>query len=261
TMSYTAAAIIWIAVQSELSMLVAGGTATGKTSTLNVVCNFLPPNQRIISVEDTREITLPKNLHWVPMETRIANPDGKGEISMLDLIVNSLRMRPDRIIVGEIRRKTEAEVLFEAMHTGHSVYGTFHANDARETVVRLTNPPINVPKMLMPALNLVLVQSRNRRTGKRRTFQLAEIDEEGNPNVLYQHNFRNDEFEQVRKWTRLMETLSLFTGFTPSEVAKDIEEKQVLLKYIVKNNMSDINQLGLFFAMYYTNRLKIKGLQ
>jgi len=132
--SYEGAALLWSAVQNELSIIITGGTASGKTSMLNVISNFFPPNQRIISMEDTREIVLPKTLHWVPLETRLPNPEGKGGIEMLDLIINALRMRPDRIIVGEIRRKAEAEVLFEAMHTGHSVYGTLHANNVKETI-------------------------------------------------------------------------------------------------------------------------------
>ncbi|MBI2659310.1 CpaF family protein, partial [Candidatus Woesearchaeota archaeon] len=175
TISTEAAALIWLGVQYELSTLISGGTATGKTSMLNVVANFFPPNQRIISIEDTREIQLPKFLHWVPMITRLPNPEGKGEISMLDLLVNYLRMRPDRIIVGEIRRKREAEVLFEAIHTGHSVYATVHANDTRETITRLTNPPIEIPLTMIPAISMIIVQYRNRRTGIRKTFQISEI--------------------------------------------------------------------------------------
>src|SRR3989338_3425436 len=127
--SISSASLLWNSIQYELSCLITGGTATGKTSFLGAVCCFFPPNQRIISVEDTQEIKLPKYLHWIPMITRQANVEGKGEVTMLDLIVNSLRMRPDRIVVGEIRRKQEAETLFEAMHTGHSVYATLHAND------------------------------------------------------------------------------------------------------------------------------------
>ena len=107
TIDYETSAFIWLAVQNELSTLISGGTGSGKTSMLNVITSFLPINQRVVSIEDTREITLPKDLHWVPLETRLPNPEGKGEITMLDLVVNSLRMRPDRIIVGEIRRKKE----------------------------------------------------------------------------------------------------------------------------------------------------------
>src|SRR3989338_8307393 len=175
TISLSAASLIWTGIQYELSTIIAGGTASGKTSILGVVCNFFPPNQRVISVEDTREISLSKHLQWIPMVTREPNVEGKGEVSMLDLTVNSLRMRPDRIIVGEIRKKREAEVLFEAMHTGHSVYATLHANDTEETITRLTNPPIDISKTLLPAISMLLVMYRNRRTGIRRILQVSEI--------------------------------------------------------------------------------------
>jgi flagellar protein FlaI len=164
-------------------------------------------------------------------------------------------MRPDRIVVGDIRRKKEAEVLFEAMHTGHSVYATLHANDARETVVRLTNPPIAIPKMLLPAVSLILVQSRNRRTGKRRSFQIAEVTHEGDARVLYQHDVKTDTFIQVNEWGRLMETLELYTGLSPEALKKDIEHKKQLLNYLVQNNINDVDKLGLFFSRYYTGRL------
>ena len=190
---------MWLAIQNELSILVAGGTGSGKTSMLNVVSNFFPPNQRIISIEDTRELILPNNLHWVPLETRLPNPEGKGEITMLDLLVNRLRMRPDRIIVGEIRRQREAQVVLEAMHTGHSVYATIHANNADEVIVRLTNPPIDIPKPMISSLSLILVQSRNRRTGKRRTLQIAEVTPTGDANILMQLNVHDDVLEKINK--------------------------------------------------------------
>src|SRR3989344_2782881 len=116
--------LIWLAMQFEMNMLVSGGTGSGKTSMLGVCMPFMPPNHRIISIEDTRELMLPEYLYWTPLTTRQPNPEGKGEVSMLDLLINSLRMRPDRIILGEMRKKDQAEVLFEAMHTGHSVYAT-----------------------------------------------------------------------------------------------------------------------------------------
>jgi len=257
SMNYEVAAFVWMAMQNELSMLIAGGTGSGKTSALNAIANFFPANQRIISIEDTRELTLPNTLHWVPMETRLANPEGKGKITMLDLVINSLRMRPDRIIMGEVRKKAEAEVLFEAMHTGHSVYATLHANNAEETITRLTNPPIDVPKAVLSSLSLILVQSRNRRTGKRRTLQVAEIDKNGNSKVLIQLDVVKDELFKVAEAKRTLETLQLYTGMTPSEVKKDLEEKTAILKWFVSENITDVHQIGLIMSKYYAGKLRI----
>jgi len=251
TISYEGAALLWMAIQNELSIIVAGGTASGKTSMLNSICNFFPSNQRIISVEDTRELTLPKILHWVPLETRLPNPEGKGGIEMLDLIVNSLRMRPDRILVGEIRRKREAEVLFEAMHTGHSVYGTLHANNAVETINRLTNPPIDLPKQILSALSLIVVQHINRKTGRRRTLQIAEIISGGDAKILMQLNPVSDTLDIINEPTAILETLNLYTGLSKSEIYDDMQAKINILKWMVKNNINDVNKVGLIMSKYY----------
>ena len=254
TISTEAAALIWLGVQYELSTLISGGTATGKTSMLNVVANFFPPNQRIISIEDTREIQLPKFLHWIPMVTRLANPEGKGEVSMLDLLVNSLRMRPDRILVGEIRRKAEAEVLFEAIHTGHSVYATVHANDAAETITRLSNPPIDIPKTMLPAISMIVVQYRNRRTGTRKTFQIAEILPNAEPNVLIQLDIRKGVLKKVANSKALLSTIEMFTGYTRNELNRSLNEKAAVLKWIVKNKIDTVDTVGRVMAEYYTNK-------
>jgi flagellar protein FlaI len=254
TISVEAAAIIWMAMQYEMSAIIAGGTASGKTSALNCFADFFPPNQRIISIEDTREIRLPKYLHWVPMNTRLPNAEGKGEISMEDLLVNSLRMRPDRIIVGEVRRKREAETLFEAIHTGHSVYATFHANNAEQTIDRLTNPPIDVPKILLPAISLIIVQFRNRRTGMRRTFQIAEILDDATSNVLMQYNQKKDRLVKKNPSKSLFQSLKLYTGMSDAELHRDLQEKELVLNYLVKNNIVDVDDVGRIVAEYYTDK-------
>ncbi|MFH1506725.1 MAG: CpaF/VirB11 family protein, partial [archaeon] len=236
------------------SALIAGGTASGKTSALNVFANFFPPNQRVISIEDTREIQLPKFLHWVPMNTRLPNAEGKGEVSMEHLLVNSLRMRPDRIIVGEVRRKKQAETLFEAIHTGHSVYATFHANNARETVERITNPPIDVPKIMLPAISLIIVQFRNRRTGTRRTFQIAEILSDSTPNILMQYDIKKDKLITVSKSKSLFPNLRLYTGLSDVEIKKNLKEKELLLNYLVKQSITSVDAVGRIVAEYYTNK-------
>lgn len=261
TISLSAAALIWIAIQNELSVLIAGGTGSGKTSMLNVIANFFPPNQRIISIEDTRELQLPNTLHWVPMETRMANPEGKGEVAMLDLLVNSLRMRPDRILVGEIRRQKEAQVLLEAIHTGHSVYATIHANDASEVVTRLTNPPINIPKPMIASLALIVVQNRNRRNGKRRTLQVAEVLPTGDPNVLLQHDVYNDRLVKVGESEAVIEKIRLYTGMTNEQISKELDEKTKVLKYMILHNMENVDEIGQFFSKYYQGLVNVNELQ
>lgn len=258
TISISAAAMLWLGIQNELSILIAGGTGSGKTSMLNVISNFLPPNQRIISIEDTRELMLPSNLHWVPMETRLPNPEGKGGITMLDLLVNSLRMRPDRIVVGEIRRKEEAQVLMEAMHTGHSVYATIHANNADETITRLTNPPIEIPKQMLSSLSMILVQNRNRRTGKRRTLQIAELTPNGDAKVIMQHNAMADKLENISEADVVIKTISLYTGLDKAKISEDLRQKSAILQWMVKNNIENIDQVGHIMAQYYMGKLKLR---
>jgi flagellar protein FlaI len=246
--------MVWTAIQYELSMLIVGGTGSGKTSTLNVFSVFIPPNQRLVSIEDTRELRLPRTLHWVPMETRLPNPEGKGEISMLDLIVNSLRMRPDRIIVGEIRRKREAEVLFEAMHTGHSVYATLHANTVNEAIIRLTTEPIGIAKSLLAAVDLIFVQNRNRRTNTRRTFQIAEVLENGDFNLLFNYNFKTDKLMKIKEPYMFYKTIELFSGLGKDEVDKEINDKIKILKYITDHKITNNEEIALMVSYYYINK-------
>lgn len=253
TMSPETASLVWLGIQYELSLMIAGGTASGKTSTMNALCNFFPPNHRIISIEDTREIQLPSFLHWLPMVTRLPNAEGKGEVGMLHLLVNALRQRPDRILVGEVRRKKEAEVLFEAIHTGHSVYATFHANNAHEAIMRLTSPPIEVPLAMLPAISMILVQYRNRRSGLRRTFQIAEILEDGSPNVILQYDARKDMQVKDKESKSLMQTLTLYTGMTEKEIKDSIAVKSKILNWMVKHSIDTVDTVGRVMAEYYTN--------
>lgn len=251
TISPDVASLVWLCIQNELSLLVSGGTGSGKTSFLNAISGFIPANQRIISIEDTRELTLPSFLHWVPMTVREANPEGKGEVTMLDLMVNALRQRPDRILVGEIRRQREAEVMFEAMHTGHSVYATVHADNADQTISRLTNPPINVPKEMLDALAGIVVTFRHRRFNIRRVLEFAEIGENGTPNVLFRWDVKSDKVKGTGKMKRLAETLSLYSGMSEKEIVTDVDEKTEVINWMVNNNYEDVDQVGEIVSRYY----------
>jgi len=262
TINKEVAAFLWLCLQYELSVLVSGGTGAGKTSLLNILMPFIPPSQRIISIEDTREVQLPEFLHWVPLTTREANPEGKGEISMLDLLVNSLRMRPDRILVGEIRKKRQAEVLFEAMHTGHSVYSTIHADTAEQTVQRLLNPPIDVAEQMVKSVDVNVVMFRERRRNFRRVFQVAEVTKSGykrggetelGANVIYAWDSEEDEINKERESTEIVEKLKLHTGMSRGEIFDNVEEKQEVLQWLVDHDITDVEQVGKIIAQYYSD--------
>ncbi|NQZ85597.1 MAG: type II/IV secretion system ATPase subunit [Nanoarchaeales archaeon] len=257
TSTPTGLALIWIAMENEMSIIIAGGTGSGKTSFLNSITSFIPMNQRIISVEDTREIRLPDYSHWVPMEARQANQEGKGQVSMLDLIVNSLRMRPDRILIGEIRKKEEAEVLFEAMRTGHSVYGTFHANTTSETILRLTNAPINIPKISLNALGLICIQHRDRKSGKRMTLQIAEINEDGSDSVVLQYNPKTKETNWKNKPVNLIKKLDEFNGINEKEFYQLLKEREYVLSYMARFKINDIDSVGQVIDKYYNEKEKL----
>jgi flagellar protein FlaI len=257
TCSLEVAVILWLATEYEMNIIFSGGTASGKTVLLNACMPFIPPNHRIISVEDTRELMLPDFLYWTPLVTRTANPEGKGEVSMLDLLVNSLRMRPDRIILGEMRRQAEATVMFEAMHTGHSVYATLHADSAAETINRLTNPPLNIPPNLLKAVNLNVVMFRDRRKGVRRVYQLAEFEEiQGavRANILYRWIPEGDKIIKHADSITLFEALARTTGRSQEEIENDLKKKRVILEWLLKNKVRDLNSFGKIMNYYYTNR-------
>ncbi len=269
TLSKELAALIWLSIQYEMNMLVAGGTASGKTALLNTLTPFIPPNQRIITIEDTRELNLPQYLHWVPMTTREANPEGKGEVSMLDLMVNSLRMRPDRIMVGEIREKKQAEVLFESMLTGHSVYATLHANTAQEVKRRMSNPPINIPKTMLESLHLTCVQYRDRRTGIRRTRELAEIvpktKRKGqgvdlSVRTIYRWKPETDTFEKIRDSERLIGEIKEHTSMSEDDIKENLREKEEVLQWFLDNDLKTTNSVGKVVAEYYNNKDKVLDL-
>ncbi|MBS3060903.1 MAG: type II/IV secretion system ATPase subunit [DPANN group archaeon] len=253
------AALLWLAMQYELNVLVSGGTGSGKTSALNVLMPFVQPNQRILSIEDTRELNLPSYQHWVPMTTRDPNPEGKGEVTMLDLMLNGLRMRPDRIVVGEIRKRAEAETLFEAMHTGHAVYSTLHADRAEQVKRRLTTQPIDISEALLESLHIVLVQYRHRRLGIRRTLELAEVVPVGaggdevtiDMRTLYRWKPRQDTIMREKPSVRLFGEIESLTGLLESEIKEDLEQKKSILKWMVNQNINDVDVVGTLMARYY----------
>ncbi|NOQ55130.1 MAG: secretion system protein E [Thermoplasmata archaeon] len=206
TMSVEMVAYLWLSIEHGESILICGGTASGKTTTLNALLLFVPPQHKIITIEDTREINLPHE-NWIASLTRggfgARGADGKaaGEIDMFELLKAALRQRPQYLMVGEVRGQ-EAQTLFQAMATGHTVYSTMHADSVKSMVHRLENPPISLPRILLSSLNIVLLQAQVR-VGKgmaRRVKSIVEIvgiEPETNeliPNSVYSWSSADDVF-------------------------------------------------------------------
>ena len=170
------------AVKGKLNIIVSGGTGSGKTTLLNVLSSYIPEDERIITIEDSAEVQLHQN-HVLTLESRPANMEGKGRISIRDLVVNSLRMRPDRIIVGEVRSEETLDML-QAMNTGHDgSLTTIHANSPRDSISRIETmvmmsgselPSKAILDQVASAVNLIVQQSRLR-DGSRKITSISEI--------------------------------------------------------------------------------------
>jgi archaeal flagellar protein FlaI len=267
TMTTEMAAFLWLAMQYEMNVIVAGGTASGKTSALNTLLAMVPPYHRILSIEDVREIILPKYLmwNWVSLVTRSPNPEGLGEVTMLELMQSSLRMRPDRIIVGEIRRHKEAEVLMEAIETGHSIYSTIHANSGYQVLRRLVEPPMNIPPLQVELLDIIIVQYRDRKTNKRRTYEISEIEQTSSGqglqiNTIYKWSPRNDSWDKLSKPVKLLTLLNLHTGLTEEDVTKELKDRELILNWMTNNNITSLDDIGLVMKIFYSNPEKVKTL-
>ncbi len=251
TVDFKVASFLWLASDGAgaypANILIAGGTASGKTTSLNMLTSFVPNTERVVSIEDIAELNLPLP-HWIRMEVRPASIEGTGEINMNDLVKNSVRMRPDRIIVGEVRGE-EGYTLFAAMNTGHrGCFGTVHANSARETLVRLTSPPISVPEIMISSLNLILMQNRihDRRKGTlRRITEVAEVlpgssMDKPELQVLYDWDPVKDELRETGNASYYLQLLSKYTGLTQSELGKEMQAREDLLREMVKKGTRDI---------------------
>lgn len=168
-----------------------------------------------------------------------------------------MRQRPDRVIVGEVRGR-EAVTLFTALNTGHSGFGTLHSNSSRETITRLTNPPMNVPKLMISAIDFVIMQNRIYRSdgiSVRRVSEVVEVVgmEEGTVqlNKIFQWNGKTDEIENVSISSNTLQSLGNIKGLTVNELHSEIERRKSVLDFLAKNNIRSINGLGKVIENYY----------
>ena len=261
-------AYLWFALENGRSLLIAGGTASGKTSLLNSVAMLIKPQEKIVTIEDTGELQLP-HPNWVPEVAREV-VEGKGGVTLFDLLKESLRQRPDRIIVGEVRGK-EAFVLFQSMATGHPGMATIHAESMETLIDRLITEPINLPSTLLEILDIIIFIARVKRAGKtyRRIISIEEIAgmnyDTKRPlvNKFSKWNPKDDSFDIVGNSVVLRKIMER-TGITKEDIVEDIKGKCRVLEWLTENKVFDYIAVGKYLAEYYGDPekflAKIEGL-
>ncbi len=263
TFTTEVAAFLWVMIDGygawQKNLIIAGGTGSGKTSTMNSLTIFIREKERVITIEDTAELQIPIK-HLVRFESRAPDVEGKGEIDMDALVKNTLRMRPDRIIIGEVRGR-EAKSLFIAMNTGHNGnFASLHANNSRECITRLTNEPMNVPLIMIPALDLILMQSRMSRGDKGSIRRITEITEIGGVtedtvalNKIYEWDPGKDELKSTGTPSKLKQDLAKQLGITVKDITEEIEKRKLVLDYLVKENIRELSKVRNWVEDYYNN--------
>ena len=255
-------AYIWIAIENGKSMMICGGTASGKTATLNSAALFIRPGAKIVSIEDTREINLPHE-NWIPGTTRSGvgerGPDGKapGEIDMYDLVRAALRQRPNYILVGEVRGK-ETYTMFQAMATGHPTMSTMHADSVKSMVNRLENPPINTPRILLTALNFVVIQTHARIGDSivRRIKQVVELvgfEPETNElitNTVYEWDPATDTF-LYKGHSFLFDEIMEMKNMTHEEMEAEFQRRIDIVNYMKAKDVTDYREISKIVVSYY----------
>ena len=266
TISVELAAFFWLCFDGlgvkSANAIISGGTSSGKTTTLNALSSFINPKERIITIEDTLELQIPHE-HVIRMETRPPNVENRGELTMNDLVKNSLRQRPDRIIVGEVRG-SEAITLFTALNTGHSGFGTLHSNDARETITRLTNAPMSVPNIMISAIDFIIMQNRIYRpdgVSFRRISEVAEVSgiEEGviQLNKIFEWDPQSDTIKNVGITSKTLTEIANVSGNSLNSLYDEIKNREIVLQHMVDQNIRSIRDVSTVLEMYYLDSQKV----
>ena len=266
TFSSMQIAFFWLAMQYGMSMLFVGGTASGKTTSLNACSLFLPWQHKIVSIEETRELNLP-HPNWIPGCTRQgfggesagSGTKAPGEVDMYDLLRAALRERPEYIIVGEIRG-AEAYVLFQAMATGHTTYSTFHADSIQSLVHRLENKPIEIPRVLIPALDGISIQIQTRVGGKRvrrnkGIIEIIGIDPHSHElltNEAFRWDNTVDEYIFTGK-SYIFEKIMMKANLNRVEIMDETKRRQLVIEWCLKKGIRDYKDFARVVAEYYVH--------
>ncbi|WP_276258684.1 type II/IV secretion system ATPase subunit [Haloglomus litoreum] len=266
TFSLDEMAFLWLCIENHKSLIFAGGTASGKTTSLNAVSLFIPSKAKIVSIEDTREVELPQR-NWIASVTRPSFSEGdKGDVDEFDLLEAALRQRPEYIVMGEIRGE-EGRTLFQVMSTGHTTLTTFHADSVGEVIKRFTTEPINVSKTMFTALDLVSIQTQTRVRGHkvRRNKSLTEINhydpenDEINVQDVYQWQAETDTYLQMGE-SNTLETIMFDRGWSQDRLNEEIFKRKVVLAYLIENGLNTYTQVAASLQAFMNDPDTIMGL-
>jgi len=263
TMSPEMIAYLWIAIENGVNTLFAGGTASGKTTTMNAVSLFIPRESKIVSIEETREINLP-HPNWIPGVARsgfgtVVADKMVGEIDMYDLMKAALRQRPEYILVGEIRGR-EAYVLFQAMATGHATYSTVHADSAQSLIHRLEGKPINIPRVMLQSLDIVclhvITRVKNKRARRcKQVIEIIDIDPT-TKEILTNEVFRWDPVEDRFVYSGksyILERVRAEKDLNRETMTQEIKNRKKIVEWMNNNNIREFRDVAKLIAQYTEN--------
>jgi flagellar protein FlaI len=252
----------WLAIENNKSLIFIGGTASGKTSSLNAVSLFIPPVAKVVSIEDTREITLYHD-NWIASVTREALSEGGNAINMFDLLKSAMRQRPEFILVGEVRGP-EAQTLFQAMNTGHTTFSTMHAGSVDAAIHRLESEPLNVPRNMLQALNIVSVQALIYRAKERvrRVQEIVEIAgiDPSTGNVRVNNVFVYDPVRDVLSYTgrsQIYADIAEKRGWTREQLESEISVRKSVLIAMQNQGINDYVSVASLFHYYNIDAGKV----
>ncbi|MEM4230514.1 MAG: type II/IV secretion system ATPase subunit [Candidatus Pacearchaeota archaeon] len=251
-------AYFWLITQYKSNILIAGGTGSGKTTLLNAIAFFIPPEARVVSIEDTRELNLPRE-NWIPSVARTAAGTKKiGEVDLFDLLKNSFRQNPEYVIVGEVRGK-EAFVLFQGMASGHASISTIHADSVETIMRRLETPPIELSPTLIMVLDAIVIQSHTivQKQATRRVRKIVEIiniTPEGVAvtNTPFMWNAADDKF-YFKKDSKVFEKISVKYGISKEDLWKEFEKRARLLQEMANRKVFSFEEFQKEIIEYYKN--------
>ena len=256
TFSVEEMAYLWLCIENNKSLIFAGGTASGKTTSMNAVSMFIPPRAKVLTIEDTRELSLYHD-NWLSSVTRQRLHEG-SDIDMYDLLRSALRHRPEFIIVGEVRGD-EAVTLFQAMNTGHTTFSTMHADSIETVINRLENEPINVPRAMVQSLDLLCIQTLSRVGGERvrRSQAIGEIGEidQRTGELDYSRAFtwdpESDTFD--RSDSNLVDEIQRERGWTRTERKREMRRRRRFLQLLSNLGTTDYREFTALVNEYYAN--------